>query len=124
MDVKKTVGWVFVGVVGAVMLLVGSAKMFGMMPAEEVEKMAAGVANNLPLIGVACFCSGLLLLIPRTSSIGVLLCCSYWGGAICTHLIDGTSVVVPLVFLVFTWVGSFLRDSRVFWSLQGNQNLA
>ena len=76
MNAVKIGGWILVGLVGGVMLLAGGAKMFGLMPAEEVEKMGA-IGEQLRLIGAGCFFSGLLLLIPRTSSIGLLLASSW-----------------------------------------------
>ena len=122
MNAVKIGGWVLVGLVGGVMLLAGGAKMFGLMPAEEVEKMGA-VGEQLRLIGAGCFFSGLLLLIPRTSSIGLLLASSYWGGAICTHLIKEDSIAVPAILLVLTWVGTALRDRRAMWSFKATPDV-
>lgn len=122
MNAVKIGGWILVGLVGGVMLLAGGAKMFGLMPAEEVEKMGA-IGEQLRLIGAGCFFSGLLLLIPRTSSIGLLLASSYWGGAICTHLIKEDSMAVPAILLVLTWVGTALRDRRAMWSFEATPDV-
>ena len=123
MNARKITGWILVGLVGGIMLLAGSAKMFGLMPAEEVEKMGP-IGQQLRLIGAGCFLSGLLLLVPRTSSIGLLLASSYWGGAICTHLIQETSIVAPAILLVLTWGGTALRDRRAMWSFESAPAIA
>lgn len=59
-----------------------------------------------------------LLLIPRTSSLGLHLTSAFWGGAICMHLAKSESFAVPSVLLL-TWVGAWLRVPGAFASFCG-----
>ena len=64
--------------------------------------------------------TALLLLIPRTSSLGLLLGSAFWGGAICLHMSKGDAFVVQSVLLLLTWVGAYLRVPGTFASLAGS----
>ena len=64
-------------------------------------------------IGAAEIISAILLLIPRTSSVGILLVSSFWGGAIVSHMSKNDGYVIPAVLLVMCWAGAFLRNSDV-----------
>jgi hypothetical protein len=81
---KTIAGWVLHGLVGGIMLLAGSAKVAGLFPAEQVEKL--GLSVPIQVIGAGELASALLLLVPRTASLGVLLTSGFWGGAICLHM--------------------------------------
>lgn len=112
---QKMIGWFLVGLVALIMLASGSAKIFGFMPEQQMKEMGP-IANQIVFIGFGCLASGILLLIPRLASIGLILCSSYWGGAICTHLATETPFVVPAALLAITWIGTYLRDPRMLWS--------
>ncbi|MBX3442067.1 MAG: DoxX family protein [Planctomyces sp.] len=113
----RIAGHVLHTLVGGVMLMAGSGKAFGFAPQEIVESMSKhGLGDKLQLIGGGEMLSGLLLIIPWTSSLGVLLTSSFWGGAICIHMAHNESYLVPAVLLVMTWVGAVLRDRRALWS--------
>jgi hypothetical protein len=62
------------------------------------------------LIGSGALLTALLLLIPRTSSLGVLLTSSFWGGAICIHMAHGEPYLFQAVLLVLSWAGAYLRN--------------
>ena len=68
---KTTAGWVLHGLVGGIMLLAGSAKVLGLFPPEQVAKLGLGVA--IQVIGAGELVSAVLLLVPRTASLGALL---------------------------------------------------
>ena len=69
------------------------------------------------MIGAGELASAILLLIPRTSSLGLLLTSGFWGGAICLHMSKpGESFVMQSVFLLVTWVGGYLRVPGAFGS--------
>jgi hypothetical protein len=95
--------------VGAVMLLTGAIKVLSLFPAEHVEKM--GLTNHIHMIGVGEIVSGLLLIIPRTTRVGILLTSSYWGGAICLHMSQHEAYVAPAVLLLMSWGGAYLREA-------------
>src|SRR6266404_7014747 len=111
----KTVGgWVLHGLVAGIMILAGSAKVFGLFPPEQVTKL--GLSLPIQVIGVGELLSAILLLIPRTSSLGLLLTSGFWGGAICLHMSKGEPFVVQSVFLLLTWAGGYLRVPGAFGS--------
>ena len=111
---KTIAGWVLHGLVGGSMLLAGSAKVLGLFPPEQVAKLGLGVP--IQVIGAGELVSAVLLLVPRTASLGVLLTSGFWGGAICLHLSKGEPFVVQSVFLLLTWVGAYLRVPGAFAS--------
>ena len=111
---KTIAGWVLHGLVGGIMLLAGSAKVLGLFPPEQVAKLGLGVP--IQVIGAGELVSAVLLLVPRTASLGVLLTSGFWGGAICLHMSKGEPFVLPAVFLLLTWVGAYLRVPGTFAS--------
>ncbi len=107
-------GWVLHGLLAAMMILAGSAKVFGLFPPEEVAKL--GLSLPIQVIGAGELASAILLLIPRTSSLGLLLTSAFWGGAICLHMSKAEPFVLQSVFLLITWVGGYLRVPGAFGS--------
>ena len=111
----KTIGgWVLHGLIAGMMILAGSAKVFGLFPPEEVAKL--GLSLPIQVIGAGELASAVLLLIPRTSSLGLLLTSGFWGGAICLHMSKAEPFVLQSVFLLITWVGGYLRVPGAFSS--------
>lgn len=118
--VKKIAGWVLHVLVGGLMISAGSVKVFFASP-EMVQQMGGyGLGEQLRLIGSGELLTAILLLIPRTSSLGVLLTSAFWGGVICLHMSHGESYLLPSVLLVLTWVGAFLRAPATFSSFFGS----
>ena len=111
---KTIAGLVLHGLVGGVMILAGSAKVLGLFRPEQVEKL--GLSVPIQVIGTGELVSAILLLVPRTASLGVLLTSGFWGGAICLHMSKGELFVLPSVFLLLTWVGAHLRVPGTFAS--------
>ena len=110
---KMIGGWVLHGLVAGIMILAGSAKVLGFFPAEQVAKL--GLSLPIQVIGAGELASAILLLIPRTSSLGLLLTSGFWGGAICLHMSKGEPFVLQSALLLFTWVG-YLRGPGAFGS--------
>ncbi len=110
----RIAGLVLHGLIAASMILAGSLKILGMFPPDEVAKL--GLSGWITVIGVGEVATAILLLIPRTSSLGVLLTSSFWGGAICLHMSRETPFVIPAVLLLLTWVGAYLRLPSTFSS--------
>src|SRR6266436_4188004 len=111
---RKIGGRVLHGLVAGIMLLAGSAKVLGLFPPEEVAKL--GLSVPIQVIGAGELVSAILLLIPRTSSLGLLLTSGFWGGAICLHMSKGEPFVLQSALLLFTWVGGYLRVPGAFGS--------
>jgi hypothetical protein len=112
-------GWVIAGlvlhaVIGAIMILAGSAKVLGLMPPEELAKH--GLGAQILLIGAGELLAAILLLVPRTSSLGVLLASSFWGGAICIHMAHAEPYLLQAALLALTWAGAYLRSPETFSS--------
>jgi hypothetical protein len=111
---QKIGGWVLHGLIAGIMILAGSAKTFGLFPPEEVAKL--GLSVPIQVIGAGEVASAILLLIPRTSSLGLLLTSGFWGGDICLHMSKGEPFVLQSALLLFTWVGGYLRVPGAFSS--------
>ena len=111
---KTIAGWVLHGLVGASMLLPGSLKVLGLFPPEQVQNM--GLSVPIQVIGAGELVSAILLLVPRTASLGVLLTSGFWGGAICLHMSKGEPFTLQSAFLLMTWLGAYLRVPGTFAS--------
>ena len=111
---KMIGGWVLHGLIAGMMILAGSAKVFGLFPPEQVTKL--GLSLPIQVIGVGELLSAILLLIPRTSSLGLLLTSGFWGGAICLHISKAEPFVMQSVFLLIVWIGGYLRVPGAFGS--------
>src|SRR5688572_32126094 len=102
-------GFALHALVAAVMIF--SAVIKFLNPSDGKLLLAAGELAN-----------ALLLLIPRTMSLGVLITSAGWGAVIALCLMKAESHVapmhplVPMAFLIMTWIGGYLRDSRVLFS--------
>jgi hypothetical protein len=104
----KSAGLVLHALVGGLMIFTGSQKVLGSVPPEALVKY--GLGDQVRLIGTGALLTALLLLVPRTSSLGILLTSSFWGGAICTHMAHGEPYVLQAVLLVLSWAGAYLRN--------------
>ena len=111
---RKIGGRVLHGLVAGIMILAGSAKVLGFFPPEEVAKL--GLSLPIQVIGAGELASAVLLLIPRTSSLGLLLTSGFWGGAICLHMSKAEPFAIQSVFLLITWGGGYLRVPGAFGS--------
>ena len=87
--------------IGGLLIFTGSQKLLGPVPPEALVKY--GLGDQARLIGAGALLTALLLLIPRTSSLGILLASSFWGGAICIHMAHGESYLFQSLVLVLSW---------------------
>jgi hypothetical protein len=116
---KRLLGFVLNLLIGGLMIAAGVPKLLGLAPPEHVATM--GLTESIRLVGAGEIVTGILLLIPRTLSLGVLLTSSFWGGAICVHMTHGQSYLLQSLLLVLSWVGAYLRNPAVlgsFWEHQ------
>lgn len=117
--VRTAIGWLLVLLVGGLMVFAGIGKATGNAPPDVAEGLATvGLTPWMTTIGCGAMATGVLLILPWTSSVGVLLASSYWGGAIVTHMSLGDSIMPPSVLLALSWIGTTLRDPRTlssFW---------
>jgi hypothetical protein len=115
--VLRIVGLVLHVLIGGLLIFAGAGKVFGFAPKDVVVNMAKfGLTGQMKLIGTGELVTAILLIVPFTSSLGLLLMSAFWGGVICIHMAHGESYIIPSVMLVLTWVGAFLRDPLTFHS--------
>jgi hypothetical protein len=112
----RIAGLVLHVLLGGLLIFAGVMKLAGKIPAEALEQMPAGVRDHLKLIGGGELMTAILLIVPFTSSLGVLLASGFWGGVICTHMIQGNDFIVPSACLLITWVAAYLRNPSVLYS--------
>lgn len=116
---RQIAGWVVLVLVAIVMLFAGAGKLFGFAPQRVMEQLNSyGLDDEIVIVGLAEVVSAVMLVIPRTWSLGILVTSSFWGGAIVAHLTadDYASTAAPVVLLILTWVGSWLRHPQTFSS--------
>jgi hypothetical protein len=102
---------------GALMIFAASGKLSGNAPPEVMENLRKhGLADVIQLIGIGELLTAILLILPWTSSLGVLLACAFWGGAICIHMAHNESYVFQSVLLVLTCISGGLRNPGTFAS--------
>jgi hypothetical protein len=94
--------------IGGLLLFTGSQKVLGLASQETLARL--GLAEQMRLIGGGAILTALLLLIPRTSSLGVLAASAFWGGAICIHMAHGEPYLLQAALLILTWAGACLRN--------------
>jgi hypothetical protein len=100
---RKISSWVVVGLLAALFLMSSGSKLTGSQEmVTNFEKW--GLSGWLTIVGIGELVSAILYLIPRTSSLGVLLF---------THLCHGEPFVFQAVILVLVWVGNYLRNPEM-----------
>jgi DoxX-like family len=103
--------------IAVLMIFASSGKLFRAPTPEVLELLRkAGLDQQLKLIGAGELITAILLLIPWTSSLGVLLASGFWGGAICTHMSMHQPYAFQSILLALTWVGALLRLPEMFSS--------
>ncbi len=106
---RKITGWVMAGLLMALLLMSSSAKLMG---SEELVTNFTkwDLIDWIVVIGIGELISGILFLIPRTSSLGLLLLSAHFGGAIATHMGNNEPFIPIAGILVFIWVTALVRD--------------
>tara|TARA_R110002072_G_scaffold238939_1_gene396659 strand:+ start:58688 stop:59062 length:375 start_codon:yes stop_codon:yes gene_type:complete len=109
---RKIGAWILVGLMGALFIMSASMKLIG---AEELtvnfEKW--GLDGKLMLIGVGELIVAILFIIPKTSSLGVLLLSAHLGGAIVTHMANGEMFIPQAIMLLVVWLANWLRNPEM-----------
>ena len=108
----KIAGLVLHLLIGGLMIFTGAQKILGLVPTEALANY--GLSEQMRLIGTGAFFSALLLVMPRTSSLGILLTSAFWGGAICIHMAHHELYVFQAVTLVLSWAGAYLRNPATY----------
>jgi hypothetical protein len=111
----KITGLVLHSLIAALMLFAGSMKVLGLFPADKLKELGH-IGDVIWLIGAGEIITAILLVIPRTSSLGILLASGFWGGAICIHMSLNQDYTMQSALLLLTWVGAYLRIPAMFSS--------
>lgn len=109
---RKITAWISVGLMSALFIMSASMKLMG--GAEMATNFAKwGLDGKLMLIGTGELIAVILFLIPRTSSLGVLLLTAHMGGAIVTHMSNGETFIPQAIMLLLVWVANYLRNPEM-----------
>jgi DoxX-like family len=104
---------------GGFVLVASSIAKLAHVPKVVNELGAMGFdGNRLLMIAIVELASALLFVLPLTRSAGLLLVSSYMGGAIATHVQHSQPFIQPAIILALMWVGIWLRNPQVLWSLE------
>ena len=74
--------------------------------------------DRLLLIAALELASGVLFIVPRTRSAGLVLASAYMGGAIAAHMGHGESIAQPALVLAFIWLAVLVRNPEALWSIE------
>lgn len=111
---RKVTTWVFVGLMSALFIMSALMKLMADANAEIAQNFIKwGLDGNLKLIGIGELVSAILFLIPRTSSLGVLLLSAHLGGAIVTHMSNAEMFFPQIIMLLLVWVANYLRNPEM-----------
>lgn len=114
---RRIAAWILTGLITLVFVANAVAKLTKASPVVEMfDKW--GLSNYVLLIGVGELVSAVLFLIPRTTSLGVLLLSAYLGGAIVTHMQNGEPYFGPAVLLLLVWVAGYFRHPELLQSFR------
>ena len=106
-------GRVLTGVIIAFLLIDSAGKLIPLAPYVEGTKQAGYSLELLRPLGLLLAIPTLLHLIPRTQFLGALLLTAYFGGAVATHVLNGTALWFPVVFCVILWAAYVMRCARL-----------
>lgn len=105
------------GMVVSFLIFDASIKLLQLAPAIEGTTELGFAAGAVLPIGVIEACCLALYLVPRTAPIGAVSLTGYLGGAIATHVANGSPLVshtlFPIYVAVLVWWPLYLRDVRV-----------
>lgn len=113
---RRITAWVLAGLITALFTMSAMGKLSG--SEELVENFKKwGLDGRLMLIGMGELVAALLFIIPRTSSLGVLLLSAHMGGAIVTHMSNAEPFIFQSLILVLIWVTGWVRNPDILSSL-------
>lgn len=106
---RKITGWILAGLLTALLIMSAFGKLSG--GAEMVSNFDKwGLSGKLTLIGIGELIAALLYIIPKTSSLGLLLLSAHFGGAIATHMEHGEMFMPQATILVVIWITAWVRN--------------
>lgn len=116
---RKITAWILVGLMSALFIMSAAMKLMAGENAEiAVNFVKWGLEGKLMLIGMGELIAAILFLIPRTSSLGVLLLSAHLGGSIATHMEHGEMYIPQAIMLLLVWVANYLRNPEMLASFK------
>ncbi len=116
---RKITAWILVGLMSALFMMSAAMKLMAGKDAEiAVNFIKWGLEGKLMLIGLGELIAAILFLIPRTSSLGVLLLSAHLGGSIATHMEHGEMYIPQAIMLLLVWVANYLRNPEMLASFK------
>ena len=116
---RRIAAWILIVLIGGGLIFSAVMKLSG--AAEVVKVMGEwNMADWRIPIGVVELATAILLLIPRTHSLGLLLATAYLGGAIATHIQQGEApfAASPAIMLALLWIAGLLRHPELLVSFR------
>ena len=112
--VMRVTGWILTAWVGVFLLVDGGARVAGFAPyIEGLTKFGYATSLATP-IGLTLLVSTILMLVPRTATVGCILVTGYLGGATATQVrAQDAWFLFPIALGVLSWLGLWLRDMRL-----------
>jgi hypothetical protein len=104
---------------GVLLLASGGVKLAG-VPTVVHQLQKYGFVHTVPLVALLEIASGVLFLVPRTRSFGLVFASAFLGGAIATHVQHSETVqILPAAFvLALVWTGVWLEHPIALWSFE------
>ena len=116
MATKQNWVTVVMSIVVSLMIAIGAVLKIIKLRKILLDFSKLGVVQYTQILGIFELICLALLLYKKTMKVGFLLLCSYFGGAIATHLSHNEMFLQPAFLLACVTVSVFLRDKTVFYS--------
>ncbi|HXT15030.1 MAG TPA: DoxX family protein [Gemmatimonadaceae bacterium] len=103
--------------VGVLLMASGTVKMLAVPPVVGPLKQY-GFVHTVPLVATLEIISGVLFLLPRTRSFGLVFASAFMGGAVATHIQHAETIqLVPAALvLALLWIATWLKHPAALWS--------
>ena len=114
---RRRTGVALTTLAGVLLLASGTVKLAG-VPVVVHQLQQYGFVHTVPLVALLEIASGVLFLIPRTRSLGLVFASAFLGGAIATHVQHAeTFQTLPAAsVLLLVWTGVWLEHPIALWS--------
>lgn len=106
-------GWVVSGLVIAFLVFDGATKVLKVEPVLEACARLGLGPDTVVAIGALLLACTAVYVVPRTGVLGAILLTGYLGGAVATHVRQGSSLfetLFPIAGGALAWLGLALRD--------------
>ena len=110
---RKITGYTLSIIASLMLLMAGIAKI---MKSEEMVKNFSQIPNfgdKVQLVGAIILVCLALYWIPKTSSVGFLLVCSFGGGMIVAEIVAGHMPIPGIMLSSMVYVGTILRKPSI-----------